>query len=192
MDFTVRKMELSDEEIIKYLQEGRNFHIKEIGKYTYVITRKGQKTWSHGSYNDKYWNRIMRLKKDFLEGLIHNAEINNKGEPQPDTTELLKKQIKKHQKLLKTLQDEMKLFRALNMFPDCTHNEEGYCSYWKIPDGIPLLKNIDDYYEFFGETREQNVKRFVDKNGAVLWKTRANALFCQNCSAFFARACIGG
>ena len=98
--------------------------------------------------------------------------------------EIRKKKIKHHQKLLTSLQDEMKLWRALNIFQDCTHNKEGYCSYWKIHDGIPLLQKIDDYYEFFGETREQNVKKIVCENGDVLWITKASALFCQDCSAF--------
>ena len=178
------KNPLSNEEIIKHLEEGRHFHRKKRGNYEYITTRKRQKTWSHGAYNDLYWNRIMQLKKAFLKRLVDDGDIKSKGENPSDIAEIRKNKIKQHQRLLTSLQDEMKQLRALNMFLDCTHNKEAYCSYWKIPDGIPLIQKIDDYYEFFGETLEENAKKIVNENGDVLWMTRANALFCQDCSAF--------
>ena len=178
------KTPLSNEEITQYLEEGRHFHRKKRGNYEYITTRKRQKTWSHGAYNDLYWNRIMQLKKAFLERLVDEGYIKSKGETTSDIAEIRKNKIKQHQKLQTSLQDEIKLWRALNTFLDCTHNKKGYCSYWKIPDGIPLLQKIDDYFEFFGETREQNAKNIVNENGDVLWMTRASALFCQDCSAF--------
>ena len=181
----MRKRELSDEYILKRLRGGWHFHIKKVGKYRYLISRKKQETKSHGPFNDSGWKRIQELRRQWLEGEIMPAKICKEDDEgsQANIEDVRITRANRYFKTVKAMQDKIRDYRALYMHLLCMHEKEGYCTFWKYSE-LKLQSIFDDFFKFFGDSRDEDAKKIIAKNGDVYWLTRAIASICTGCPVY--------
>jgi hypothetical protein len=184
-DYPMGKKDLSDEDILKYLSEGWHFHPKDIGKYRYIITRRKQKTKSHGRFNDSDWKRIQELRKKWLEGKTAPVKIREENDTgsQPSVVDVRTRRANRYFKIVRAMQEKLKIYRATYMFILCEHNKEGYCTFWKYSEN-QLQTFFGDYFHHFMDSRDKDAKQIIGENGDAYWVTRAIDSICTDCPAF--------
>jgi hypothetical protein len=170
---------LTDEEILRLLNEGWNFHVKPVSKYMYIITRRGQSTLSHGAFNDDYWKRIMDVKKRWIKEPKEDAPARKQNELGIDDVRRRKKKTLKM--LERNFLQALNIQRAIHMLIDCRYRNEGFCTRWKFSKKDLTYEHMRKYHDFF-EDFSKFTRKCVDDEEYFFY--RAYAMFCENCCAY--------
>ena len=171
-----KKREITEEEISGYIDQGYYFRVKETNGKKYITRRKGREEKSLGRYAEKVWLMILRAQNRIDEAISERAtEIISE---QPD-----EKPIPDARGSLDKLIGEISLSKALIMFTNCMHIEEGLCTYWHWetrPGFFDTLDKFDGVPESSYELTDIVQEGRIEKR----WTVKAQGLFCMNCPAY--------
>lgn len=171
-----KKREISDEEISGYIDQGYYFRVKEVKGKKYITRRKGREEKSLGRYAEKVWLMILRAQNQIDEAI--SEKPTETISEQPD-----EKLIPDTRRILDQLKEEISLSKALIMFTNCMHIEEGLCTYWHWetrPGFFDTLDKFDSVPESSYELTDIVQEGRIEKR----WTVKAQGLFCLNCPAY--------
>lgn len=174
------KESLSDEKISHLFDQGWYFYRKKVGKYEYIITRRGQESLSHGPYNNSTWAKIKEKERERAHRTLKHYD--SQKEIKKDDKKL-KKKIQKVMALSKGYIENLALYRATIMVGTCKNILNLYCTSWKFHDPSLLPIGIMDWHENFGEPIEDYIKK-IESNGQKYWLMRATGIFCIGCTTY--------
>ena len=171
-----KKREITEEEISGYIDQGYYFRVKETNGKKYITRRKGREEKSLGRYSEKVWSMILRAQNQIDEA-ISDKPTETTSEP-PD-----EKPIPDARGSLDKLIGEISLSKALIMFTNCMHIDEGLCTYWHWetkPGFFDTLDKCDGVPESSYELTDIVQEGRIEKR----WTVKAQGLFCMNCPAY--------
>ncbi len=171
-----KKREITEEEISGYIDQGYYFRVKETNGKKYITRRKGREEKSLGRYAEKVWLMILRAQNQIDEAI--SERVTEIISEQPD-----EKSIPDTRRILDQLKEEISLSKALIMFTNCMHIEEGLCTYWHWetrPGFFDTLDKFDGVLESSYELTDIVQEGRIEKR----WTVKAQGLFCMNCPAY--------
>jgi hypothetical protein len=167
--FPVGNNEISEDDIINWLNEGWRFRSKRSKGRYYITRRKKNKEKSLGPYNQELWNTIQRLNL-------------RAGFKKTITNDNFQIQLNKY--------DELKIIEKTryNLLSCLFRDDENHCRYYTYEnkrEGMNKLDEMDmsEFYDFID----------IDVNGKREKKYvyYATSSYCKNCSTFLNKKMIG-
>jgi hypothetical protein len=165
---------ITEDEIIKLLEEGWTIRQKKRKKWKYISIRKGNKEKSLGRYDEEKYAELKNLEKTIKEP---SSKMLAQKEEEEQTIKI-HQELEESRRRIKEFEDDLQLHRGLFKTLNCIYKHEGYCTFWTW-NVKPVFK---DYESIIFKIEYKKMK--ISKTGGEVWLIKATSQFCKFCSVF--------